>query len=73
MNDVGAAPSTAPADARQVYARLVRYAKPHWRAFGFAIFGTSLFAATNLGFTWFLKIGLIAVLIILIGMALFLL
>ena len=33
----------------------MRYAKPHWRAFAFAIFGTTLFAATNLGFTWFLK------------------
>ncbi|HEU4623977.1 MAG TPA: lipid A export permease/ATP-binding protein MsbA [Steroidobacteraceae bacterium] len=56
MNDVGAAPrSTAPADARQVYARLLRYAKPHWKAFALAILGTTVFAATNGGFVGFLR------------------
>jgi ATP-binding cassette, subfamily B, bacterial MsbA len=56
LNDVGAAPrSTTPADARHVYARLVRYAKPHWRAFALAILGTTVFAATNGGFVGFLQ------------------
>ena len=55
MNDVGAAPSATPADARQVYARLVRYAKPHWKPFALAVLGTTVFAATNGGFMWFLQ------------------
>ncbi|HEY1283290.1 MAG TPA: lipid A export permease/ATP-binding protein MsbA [Steroidobacteraceae bacterium] len=55
MNDVQAAAAVAPADARQIYGRLVRYAKPHWRPFALAIFGSVLFAATNGAFTWFLR------------------
>ena len=55
MNDVGAAKPTAPADARQVYARLVRYLKPHWKPFALAIFGTTVFAATNGGFLGFMQ------------------
>ncbi len=56
MNDAGGTrPATAPADARQVYARLVRYAKPHWKAFALAIFGTTVFAATNGAFVKFLQ------------------
>ena len=55
MNDVGRVTPTAPADARQVYARLVRYAKPHWKPFTAAFLGTTLFAATNGGFVSFLQ------------------
>jgi subfamily B ATP-binding cassette protein MsbA len=33
----------------------VRYAKPHWKPFALAILGTTMFAATNGGFTWFLR------------------
>ncbi|MEP7243868.1 MAG: lipid A export permease/ATP-binding protein MsbA [Gammaproteobacteria bacterium] len=46
---------TVPADAREVYARLMRYAKPHWKPFAVAVAGTALFAATNGAFVWFLQ------------------
>ena len=55
MNDVAAATPTLPADAKQVYGRLLRYAKPHWKPFALAILGTTLFAATNGGFVSFLQ------------------
>jgi subfamily B ATP-binding cassette protein MsbA len=56
LNDVTAAVTpVAPADARQVYGRLMRYAKPHWKAFAVAVAGTTLFASTNGAFVWFLQ------------------
>ncbi|MBX5462935.1 MAG: lipid A export permease/ATP-binding protein MsbA [Steroidobacteraceae bacterium] len=44
-----------PADAREVYGRLLRYARPYWKAFALAILGSTLFAATNGGFVEFLR------------------
>jgi ATP-binding cassette, subfamily B, bacterial MsbA len=55
LNDVGRAPSATPAAARQVYFRLVGYAKPHWKPFALGFLGTTLFAATNGGFITFLQ------------------
>src|SRR3569832_439658 len=36
--------------ARQIYARLLRYAAPHWRMFAIAAIAMLVFAATNTGF-----------------------
>lgn len=36
--------------ARQIYARLLRYAVPHWRMFAVAVLAMLVFAATNTGF-----------------------
>ncbi len=56
MNDAPAAIATvAPATARQVYVRLLRYAKPHLKMFALAIAGTTLFAATNGAWVWFMQ------------------
>ena len=38
-----------------MYARLVRYAKPHWKPFALGILGTTLFASTNAGFISFMQ------------------
>jgi subfamily B ATP-binding cassette protein MsbA len=38
-----------------VYARLLRYVRPHWRAFAAALVGTTLFASTNAGFLKFMQ------------------
>lgn len=55
MNDVSVAAPPAPAAAREVYGRLLRYARPYWKAFALAILGSTLFAATNGGFVEFLR------------------
>lgn len=55
MNDVSVAAPPMPADAREVYGRLLRYARPYWKAFALAILGSTLFAATNGGFVEFLR------------------
>jgi subfamily B ATP-binding cassette protein MsbA len=56
LNDVGRPPpSIATASARQIYARLLKYAKPHWKPFALAIAGSALFASTNAGFIKFLQ------------------
>lgn len=55
MNDVSVAAPPMPADAREVYGRLLRYARPYWKAFVLAILGSTLFAATNGGFVEFLR------------------
>lgn len=36
--------------AREIYARLLRYAAPHWRMFAIAVLAMLVFAATNTGF-----------------------
>jgi len=55
LNDVSVAAPPAPAAAREVYGRLLRYARPYWKAFALAILGSTLFAATNGGFVEFLR------------------
>ncbi len=55
MNDVQAAAAVAPADARQVYGRLLSYVRPHWKAALIALAGAALFAATTWGFFRFLQ------------------
>lgn len=42
-------------DARRVYARLLRYAKPYWRLYLVGLIGTTLFAAADLLTVWFVK------------------
>ena len=56
MNDVhAAAAAVAPADARQVYVRLMGYVRPHWQAALVALGGALLFAGTTWGFFKFLQ------------------
>jgi ATP-binding cassette, subfamily B, bacterial MsbA len=55
LNDVQAAAAVAPADARQVYGRLLTYVRPHWKAALVALAGAVLFAATTWGFFRFLQ------------------
>ncbi|HEV7714450.1 MAG TPA: ABC transporter transmembrane domain-containing protein, partial [Steroidobacteraceae bacterium] len=50
-----AATAQAPDNARQVYGRLMGYARPHWKAFAAAMAGTTVFAATNWAFVRFLQ------------------
>jgi ATP-binding cassette, subfamily B, bacterial MsbA len=55
LNDVAAGVVVTPADARQVYGRLLAYVRPHWKAALVALAGALLFAATTLGFVKFLQ------------------
>jgi ATP-binding cassette, subfamily B, bacterial MsbA len=41
--------------AREVYRRLFRYARPHWRMFALGIVGMVLYACVNLAFLWFIQ------------------
>ncbi len=45
----------ATLSAREVYRRLFRYARPHWRMFALGIFGMVLYACVNLAFLWFIQ------------------
>jgi len=42
-------------EARRVYARLLRYAKPYWRLYLIGLIGTGMFAAADLLTIWFVK------------------
>ena len=55
MNDVTASKEAPPADAGKVYRRLLRYARPHWKAALVALAGAAVFAGTNWGFVKFLQ------------------
>ena len=43
------------AEARRVYGRLLRYAKPYWRLYVVGLVGTGLFAFSDLLNVWFVK------------------
>jgi subfamily B ATP-binding cassette protein MsbA len=43
------------AEARNVYARLLRYAKPYWRLYLIGLIGTAMFASADLLTVWFAK------------------
>jgi subfamily B ATP-binding cassette protein MsbA len=45
----------ATLSAREVYKRLFRYARPHWRMFALGIVGMVLYACVNLAFLWFIQ------------------
>lgn len=45
----------ATLSAREVYRRLFRYARPHWRMFALGIVGMVLYACVNLAFLWFIQ------------------
>ena len=55
MNDARPAAALAPPDAREVYKRLFRYAKPHWKQFTVGLLGAALFSATNGGMLYILR------------------
>ena len=55
MNDATVVAPVRPADARAIYGRLLRYALPHWKMFAIAVAGTTLFAATNGAWVWFVE------------------
>lgn len=42
-------------EARSVYARLLRYAKPYWRLYLIGLIGTGMFASADLLTLWFVK------------------
>ena len=42
-------------EARSVYARLFRYAKPYWRLYLIGLIGTGMFASADLLTLWFVK------------------
>ena len=42
-------------EARRVYARLLRYAKPYWRLYLIGLIGTAMFATADLLTVWFVK------------------
>jgi len=42
-------------DAKRIYLRLIRYAKPYWPVFLLGVFGNALFATTDAGFVWFVR------------------
>jgi subfamily B ATP-binding cassette protein MsbA len=42
-------------EARAVYARLLRYAKPYWKLYLLGLLGTALFASADLLTVWFAK------------------
>ena len=42
-------------EARSVYARLLRYAKPYWKLYLLGLLGTALFASADLLTVWFAK------------------
>lgn len=42
-------------DAKRIYLRLIRYAKPYWPVFMLGVFGNALFATTDAGFVWFVR------------------
>ena len=41
--------------AREVYRRLFKYAKPHWRMFALGAVGMVLYAGVNLGYLWAIR------------------
>jgi ATP-binding cassette, subfamily B, bacterial MsbA len=45
----------ATLSAREVYRRLFRYARPHWRMLALGTFGMALYASINLAFLWFIQ------------------
>jgi subfamily B ATP-binding cassette protein MsbA len=42
-------------DAKRIYLRLIRYAKPYWPVFLLGVVGNAIFAATDAGFVWFVR------------------
>lgn len=44
-----------PKTTRQIYARLLRYSRPHWQAFAISMGAMLIFAATNTGFAALMK------------------
>jgi ABC-type multidrug transport system fused ATPase/permease subunit len=42
-------------DAKRIYLRLIRYAKPYWPMFLLGVFGNAVFATTDAGFVWFVR------------------
>jgi ATP-binding cassette, subfamily B, bacterial MsbA len=44
-----------PKTTRQIYARLLRYSTPHWKAFAISMVAMLIFAATNTGFAALMK------------------
>jgi subfamily B ATP-binding cassette protein MsbA len=52
---VSLAGNLAPGEARAIYRRLLRYAKPYWPAFSVALVGMLIFAATEPAFAAMIK------------------
>jgi subfamily B ATP-binding cassette protein MsbA len=50
-----AAAGVSVAEARHVYGRLLRYARPYWRLYVVGLLGTALFAFSDLLNVWFAK------------------
>jgi len=42
-------------ETRRIYARLLRYSLPHWKAFALSVLAMLVFAATNTGFAALMK------------------
>jgi subfamily B ATP-binding cassette protein MsbA len=49
------APAPASERSRAIYARLLRYAKPHWPIFAVGVLGMLMSAASETGFAWLVK------------------
>jgi ATP-binding cassette, subfamily B, bacterial MsbA len=53
---VNDSPRRLPESGTRIYARLLGYAKPHWGMFLIGVLGMGLFAATDAGLAWLVKV-----------------